>query len=102
MVINNIPLTDHFVQRIRDRNIPIELVVDCLVSGKKYHNSRNIVFDNKVVSCYLSLKDMAGLTVKLSKKIDGKIRRDARKYGTSLRKMTFIYFQSQGYFSEVV
>jgi len=102
MVIDNILLTDHFLHRIKERSIPFEVVMDCLKTGKHIYNNRNIIFDNKIVSCYMSLKDGAGLTVKLSRKINAQIRRDARKYGTSLRKMTFIYFQSLGYFSEAI
>jgi hypothetical protein len=102
MLIENILLTDHFIKRIKDRNIPFELVVDCLKNGKEVYNNRNRIFDNKLVSCYMSLVDGAGLTVKLSRKISNQIRRDARKYGTSLRKMTFLYFKSLGYFSEAI
>jgi hypothetical protein len=102
MVINNMFLTEHFIKRIKERNIPFELVVDCLKNGKEIYNNRNIIFDNKIVSCYMSLVDGAGLTVKLSRKINAQVRRDAKKYGTSLRKMTFLYFQSLGYFKEAV
>ena len=102
MVIDNILLTDHFLRRIKERNIPFELIMDCLKNGKEIYNNRNIIFDNKIVSCYMSLVDGAGLTVKLSRKINAQIRRDARKYGTSLRKMTFLYFKSLGYFQEVI
>ena len=102
MVIDNILLTDHFLRRIKERNIPFELVIDCLKNGREIYNNKNIIFDNKLVSCYMSLVDGAGLTVKLSRKINGQVRRDAKKYGTSLRKMTFIYFQSLGYFKEVI
>jgi hypothetical protein len=45
----------------------------------------------------MSIKDGAGLTVKLSNKLDRRIQLDSKRYGTSKNKMVKIYFESLGY-----
>lgn len=97
MTLEGMVLTDHFLQRIQDRNIPVQVVKDCLRTGKKINNSRNIVIYNRFINCYMSIKDGAGLTVKLSNKLDRRIQLDSKRYGTSKNKMVKIYFESLGY-----
>jgi hypothetical protein len=45
----------------------------------------------------MSLADGAGLTVKLSGKLDRRIQLDSKRYGTSKNKMVKMYFESLGY-----
>jgi hypothetical protein len=97
MTANGMILTDHFLQRIKDRNIPAEVVKECLIAGKKYNSKRNIIICNRFINCYMSVKDGAGLTIKLADKLDRRITLDSKRYGTSKGEMTRIYFKSIGY-----
>jgi hypothetical protein len=97
MNLNNIEITDHFLQRIRQRNVPIELVKDCLRNGKKIKTDRNILIDNKLIICCLSLIDKAALTIKYSRHVKPGFERDARRYNTTPEHIAGIYFQSLGY-----
>ena len=95
--LNGTILTEHFVDRIDFRGIPLQVVEECLQNGKKYNSKRNIIIKNRFVSCYMSVVDGAGLTLKLSERLDRRITSEAKQYGASKRKMTRLYFESIGY-----
>ena len=97
MNLSNIEITDHFLKRIKQRNVPIDLVRDCLKTGKKIRTDRNLLIDNQLIVCCLSLIDKAALTVKYSKYIKPQIDRDAKKYMTRPEVIAGLYFESLGY-----
>ena len=90
-------LMPHFVSRAKERNIPFDMISECLGKGKKIVNERNIIYRNKYIDCFMSLQDGTGLTVKLTKNFERKIMKDAKKYGTSKRRLVEKYFKSLGY-----
>lgn len=97
MTLDKIEVTDHFLKRIKQRNVPIKLVEDCLKHGRKKKTDRNILVDNQLIVCCLSLIDKVALTVKYSKYIKPQIDRDAKKYMTRPEVIAGLYFESLGY-----
>jgi hypothetical protein len=90
-------LMPHFIKRARERKIPVQMVIETINNGKKIVNDRNVIFTNKLIDCCMSLRDGAGITIKLHKDFERKVMRDVRKYGTSKNEMVKIYFESLGY-----
>ncbi len=90
-------LMPHFIKRAKERKIPVQMVIETITEGKKIVNDRNIIFTNKLIDCCMSLRDGAGITIKLHRDFEKKVKRDMRKYGISKSKVVKMYFESLGY-----